>query len=231
VKPVPAPAEPLIVHIDHGERSSALAYRAADGRDDATLVLAHGAGAGQQSAFMVDFARGLSARGIDVLTFDFLYIEQRRRVPDRTNVLEASYRRAITMAREHFGRDQVFIGGKSMGGRIATHLAAADDAEQLGIAGVVALGYPLHPPGKPDQLRVAHLPRIRVPVLIVQGERDPFGGPGELQPVIAGMIAPVTLKVIEKGDHSLAPSRRADIVASTYRDVQDAIAGWITQPS
>src|SRR5204862_3062977 len=122
---------------------------------------------------------------------DFLYIEQRRRVPDRTDVLEATYRQAITNAREQFGRDRVFIGGKSMGGRIATHLAAADDVEQLGIAGVVALGYPLHPPGKPDQLRVAHLPRIRVPVLIVQGERDPFGGPDELKPVIATMRAPV----------------------------------------
>jgi predicted alpha/beta-hydrolase family hydrolase len=231
VKPVRAPAEELTVHIDHGERSSALAYHAAGGRNDATLVLAHGAGAGQQSAFMVDFAGGLAGRGLHVLTFNFLYTEQHRRVPDRAAKLEACYRAAIAVAREHFGQSRVFIGGKSMGGRIATHLAAADDAEQLGIAGVVALGYPLHPPGKPDQLRVAHLPRIRVPVLIVQGERDPFGGPGELQPVIASMNAPVTLKVIEKGDHSLAPSRRADIVASTYRDVQDAIAAWIRQPA
>jgi predicted alpha/beta-hydrolase family hydrolase len=209
-------------------QTTALGYRAVVAPAAAALVLAHGAGAGQQSAFIVEFARGLAGRGVDVMTFNFLYTERHRRVPDRTEILEACYREA---AGEHFGRDRVFIGGKSMGGRIATHLAAADDDGQLGIAGVVALGYPLHPPGKPEQLRVAHLPRIRVPVLIVQGERDPFGGPDELKPVIATMRAPVTLKVIEKGDHSLAPSKRADIVASTYRDVQDAIAAWIRQPA
>jgi predicted alpha/beta-hydrolase family hydrolase len=193
----------------------------------ATLVLAHGAGAPQQSAFMVTFARALAERGIDVLTFNFPYMEQKRRVPDRTPALEASYRDAIAAARERFGRDAVFIGGKSMGGRIATHLAAAEDADALGIAGVVLLGYPLHPPGKPDQLRAAHLPRIRVPLLVVQGERDPFGTPDELRPVLAPIESLVTLHVVEKGDHSLAPSRRADVLASTYTQLQDFIAQWI----
>src|SRR5262249_38566328 len=158
--------------------TTALGYRAAAGLAvDATLVLAHGAGAPQQSAFMVGFARGVAERGIDVLTFNFLYTEYKRRVPDRTDKLEACYRAAIEAAREHFGRRAVFIGGKSMGGRIATHLAAANDADALGVAGVVLLGYPLHPPGKPEQVRAAHLSRIRVPMLIVQGERDPFGSP------------------------------------------------------
>jgi predicted alpha/beta-hydrolase family hydrolase len=205
-----------------------LTYPAAgDARADATLVLAHGAGAPQQSAFMVNFARALAERGVDVLTFNFPYMEQKRRVPDRTPVLEASYRSAIAAARDHFGRDAVFIGGKSMGGRIATHLAAAEDAEALGIAGVVLLGYPLHPPGKPDQLRAAHLPRIRVPMLVLQGERDPFGTPDELRPVLAPIASRVTLHVVEKGDHSLAPSRRADVLASTYQELQDVIARWI----
>ena len=205
-----------------------LTYPAAgDARADATLVLAHGAGAPQQSAFMVNFARALAGRGVDVLTFNFPYMEQKRRVPDRTPVLEASYRSAIAAARDHFGRDAVFIGGKSMGGRIATHLAAAEDAEALGIAGVVLLGYPLHPPGKPDQLRAAHLPRIRVPMLVLQGERDPFGTPDELRPVLAPIASRVTLHVVEKGDHSLAPSRRADVLASTYQELQDVIARWI----
>ncbi|HEY3157329.1 MAG TPA: alpha/beta fold hydrolase, partial [Vicinamibacterales bacterium] len=187
--------------------SSALAYHAAgDEPSNATLVLAHGAGAPQQSAFMVGFATGLANRGVDVLTFNFLYTEQRRRVPDRTEALDACYRAAIGVARQPVGRDRVFIGGKSMGGRIATHLAAADDADALGIAGVVLLGYPLHPPGKPDQLRAAHLPRIRVPMLLVQGERDPFGTPDELRKVLEPISSRVTLHVVEKGDHSLAPS-------------------------
>ena len=217
------------VAVSSTEQTTALAYpRTAGLAAHSTLVLAHGAGAPQQSAFIVAFARGLAERGVDVLTFNFLYTEQGRRVPDRTEKLEACYRAAIAEAQKHFERHAVFIGGKSMGGRIATHLAAADDAETLGIAGVVALGYPLHPPGRPQQLRAVHLSRIRVPMLIVQGERDPFGTPGELQPVLDGMRAAVTLHVVEGGDHSLAPSRRADQIASTYTALQELIAGWIT---
>jgi uncharacterized protein len=232
----------LTVEVGEGIHTSARAYRAiGNTRTDATLVLAHGAGAGQASAFMTGFARGLSERGIDVLTFDFLYIEQRRRVPDRTEKLEACYRAAIAAARDHFDRPSVFIGGKSMGGRIATHLAAAaNDGEvvripnpesRIPISGVVLLGYPLHPPGKPEQLRTAHLPKIRVPMLIVQGERDPFGTPDELRPVLDAVAAPVTLHVVDKGDHSLAPSRRADSIAATYRELQDTIAAWLRRVS
>jgi predicted alpha/beta-hydrolase family hydrolase len=209
-------------------QTSAVAYRADVPVAEVTLVLAHGAGAPQQSAFMVGFANALTERGIDVLTFNFLYTEQRRRIPDRTDMLEACYRGAVRAAREHFGRPAVFVGGKSMGGRIATHLAAADDAEAMGIRGVVLLGYPLHPPGKPEQLRTGHLARVRVPMLIVQGERDPFGTPEELRPVIAAMAAAVTLHVVANGDHSLAPSRKRDAVAAAYRDIQDAIARWLS---
>lgn len=164
-----------------------------------------------------------------MLTFNFLYTEHGRRVPDRTVKLESCYRAAVAAAREHFGRAAVFIGGKSMGGRIATYLAAADDADTLGIRGVVALGYPLHPPGKPQQLRAEHLPRIRVPMLIVQGERDPFGTPAELQAVLDAVSARVTLHIIENGDHSLAPSRQKDRVAAVYAEIQDVIAKWIRE--
>jgi hypothetical protein len=212
------------------QRSTAIAYAAPE-PVHATLVLAHGAGAPQQSAFMVGFARGLAGRGIDVLTFNFLYTEQRRRVPDRTEKLEACYRAAIAAARQHFGRESVFIGGKSMGGRIATHLAAADDAKALGITGVVLLGYPLHPPGKPEQLRAAHLPRIKVPMLIVQGERDPFGTPDELRAAFEPLSGRVTLHIVANGDHSLAASRRAGSLASTYSELQDVIARWIRTQS
>jgi len=223
--------DPIFIAVG-GEKTTARIYRAAPASSiDAALVLAHGAGAPQQSAFMVGFARGLADRGVDVLTFNFLYMEQRRRVPDRTDKLEACYRAAIAAAREHLASNGVFIGGKSMGGRIATHLAAADDAETLGIAGVVLLGYPLHPPGRPDQLRAAHLQNIRVPMLIVQGERDPFGTPAELQPIVDTMSAHVTLHLVEKGDHSLAPSRRAEAVATTYAALQDLIAQWLAMAS
>jgi uncharacterized protein len=217
--------------IDAGSngRTTGVVYASSETPVHATFVLAHGAGAGQQSAFITGFARGLSDRGLDVLTFNFLYTEQRRRVPDRTEKLDACYRAAVVAAQRHFDRPAAFIGGKSMGGRIATHLAAADDADELGIRGVVALGYPLHPPGKPEQLRAAHLSRIRVPMLIVQGARDPFGTPAELQPVLDTISADVTLHVVENGDHSLAPSRQKDRVASTYAEIQDVIAKWIRE--
>jgi predicted alpha/beta-hydrolase family hydrolase len=219
------------VTIDVGAdgRTTGLVYASRGTPAHATFVLAHGAGAGQQSGFITGFAQGLCDRGVDILTFNFLYTEQRRRVPDRTEKLEACYRAAVAAARRHLGRSSVFIGGKSMGGRIATHLAAAEDANELGIQGVVALGYPLHPPGKPQQLRDAHLARIRVPTLIVQGERDPFGTPAELQPVLDAISAEVTLHVVENGDHSLAPSRQKDRVAAAYAEIQDVIAKWIRE--
>ncbi len=116
----------------------------------ALFVLAHGAGAGELHPFMVAFGRGLAATGVDVVTFNFPYMDQKRKVPDNAPVLEEAFRRAIDAARHDLklAAHPLFIGGKSMGGRMATHLAAqgAD-----GLRGVVALGYPLHPPGKPEQ--------------------------------------------------------------------------------
>src|SRR4029453_70291 len=127
----------LTIDVGTHEQTTGLVYPSQGTPAHATFVLAHGAGGGQQSDFNTDVARGLTERGIDVLTFNFLYTEQGRRVPDRTDKLDACYRAAVIAARRHFDRSAVFIGGKSMGGRIATHLAAADDADELGIRGVV----------------------------------------------------------------------------------------------
>jgi predicted alpha/beta-hydrolase family hydrolase len=212
--------------------TTALAYEAdADRRMRATLVLAHGAGAGQASRFMVSFAAGLASRGVDVLTFNFLYTEEKRKVPDRPPVLEACYRAAVTAARGYapFSGNRMFIGGKSMGGRIASQLAA-HDADDADVSGVVMLGYPLHPPGKPDRLRVAHVRAIRVPMLIVQGARDPFGTPEELRPHVASLAPLVTLHVVEGGDHSLAPPKGSGVSADhVSSEIQDRIAAWIAQ--
>ena len=220
-------ADRLTIEIDEG-RTTGLAYRANDDRRlHATLVLAHGAGAGQASRFMVSFAAGLASRGLDVLTFNFLYTEQGRRVPDRAEALEACFRATIEAARRYapFGGNTLFVGGKSMGGRIASHLAASDSTE---IRGLVLLGYPLHPPGKRHQLRAAHLAKIRVPILFVQGSRDPFGTPDELRPHVEGLAAHVTVHGVENGDHSLAPPKRGPLsVDQVYSQLQDAIAAWI----
>jgi uncharacterized protein len=194
----------------------------AEGGAERVLVLAHGAGAGQKHPFMVATAKGLAARGISVVAFDFPYMRERRHVPDKAPVLEAAFREAIEAAREWSGEKRVFIGGKSMGGRMATHLGAQG---LDGLLGIVALGYPLHPPGRPDKPRTEHLPSIRVPVLIVQGERDTFGTPDELKPVIATMKAKVTLHVVTGGDHSLTVrGRRKD---EAFTEVLDLVARWM----
>ena len=196
-------------------------------RRAATLILAHGAGAPQSSAFMVDFARGLARRGCQAVTFNFPYTEQGRRLPDRAPTLEACFRDVIAAirARADLGTGPLVIGGKSMGGRIASHLAAQGLAD---LAGLVALGYPLHPPGRPEQLRAEHLARIRQPMLIVQGSRDAFGTPEALRPALVPLGATATLQVVEGGDHSFKVPKRGPITQEeVFERVQDEIARWI----
>jgi predicted alpha/beta-hydrolase family hydrolase len=211
---------------------SALAYTAnrAASRVEATLMLGHGAGAGQTSPFMVSFAAGLADRGLDVITFNFLYTEQGRRAPDRGPHLEACYRAVVETTR--VGRPEVagrplLIGGKSMGGRIASQIVAAPQTPGLNVAGLVLLGYPLHPPGRPDRMRDAHLHRIGVPMLLVQGSRDTFGTPDELRPVLAALPT-ARLHVVEGGDHSLIIRRKsAPPREQIYATVMDEIVRWV----
>ena len=208
---------------------TALAYRAPPrDRLGICLVLAHGAGANQKSPFMVQFATALAARGIDTVTFNFLYTEERRRLPDRNDALEACWRAVIERFRggiQDSGGDKLVIGGKSMGGRIASQVAAVG---RDGIAGLVLLGYPLHPPGKPQQLRIRHLPAIRAPMLLVQGERDAFGTPEELRPVIDTLTAPAELHVVEGGDHSFKVPKKLGVPQDkVYDQVLDVITQWL----
>ena len=219
----------LAVAVGTGASTTALVYAAANHRACCSLVLGHGAGAGQHSTFMVDFARALSDLDLDVITFNFLYIEQQRKLPDRAPVLEDCYRAVIDAVRAQLesARRALFIGGKSMGGRIATQVAAGDAA--LPIAGLVLLGYPLHPPGQPGKLRDAHLPAVRRPMLFVQGSRDTFGTPDELAPIVVRLAPAPTIHVIANADHSFKlsrkdPARQGEI----YADIQRTVARWIT---
>ncbi len=201
------------------ERVTARVF-AADG--GARLILAHGAGADQRHPFMVRHAEALAARGVEVVTFNFLYTEAGRGVPDRPRSLEACWRAVIDSFRD--GR-RLFIGGKSMGGRIASQVAAAGVD---GVRGLVFLGYPLHPPKKPEQLRDAHLPQIKQPMLFVQGERDPFGTPDELRPILA-RLPTAELYVVAGGDHSLTVPKRGHLPqAEVDAAVQQKIADWLT---
>jgi len=214
---------------DVGERgtTTALVYRAKD-PIEATLVLAHGAGAAQTHPFLVGMAERIAARGVDVVTFNFLYTEQQRRIPDRGPALEACYAGAVeaVLDRVPAARRSLFIGGKSMGGRIATQIAAANP--DLPVAGLVLLGYPLHPPGRPEQRRDAHLPSIRRPVLFVQGSRDTFGMPPELESALTRMKPTPSLHVVKGGDHSFKIAQRnAEWQAAIYDDIQRAIVAWM----
>jgi hypothetical protein len=218
----------LSVEAGPGARTTALVYPAGQSRIGATLILGHGAGAGQHSPFMIDFARALAALGADIVTFNFLYTEQKRRLPDRAPALETCYRAVIEAVRERVdsARHALFIGGKSMGGRIATQVAAAD--ADLPLAGLVLLGYPLHPPGRPERSRDAHLPRVCRPMLFVQGSRDGFGTPDELAPILARIAPPPTMYKAAGGDHSFKltgrdPARQAAMAA----EIQRAIVQWI----
>jgi predicted alpha/beta-hydrolase family hydrolase len=187
----------------------------------ATLVLAHGAGAPQTHPWMVSMSRALVAAGITVVTFNFLYAEKRKGAPDRAPVLEATWLAALEAVRAQGRGQRVFIGGKSMGGRYATMIAARDGVE---VEGLVLLGYPLHPPSRPDKPRTAHLPKVRAPMLFVQGSRDPFGTPEELEPVLKPLPR-ARLLVIEGGDHSLATPKKSGVtLAQTMARVAAEIA-------
>jgi predicted alpha/beta-hydrolase family hydrolase len=215
---------PLVGAGADGQATSAKHYEAA-GAAKATLVLAHGAGAPQSHPWMVAMARAIVQRGIEVVTFNFLYTEGRRRAPDKPAVLEATWRAAIEAVRARCAPARVGIGGKSMGGRIATQVAAGEDVQ---VDRLVLLGYPLHPPGKPAQLRVKHLPRVRAPMLFVQGSRDAFGTPEELTPHLAGLASGTRLFVIEGGDHSLGtPKRSGGSLDQTMARVADEIARFM----
>jgi predicted alpha/beta-hydrolase family hydrolase len=174
---------------------------------------------------MIAFARELAVRGVETATFNFPYAEQQRRIPDRGPVLESCFRRTIEAVREEAGRRRpLFIGGKSMGGRIATQVAAADP--QMPLHGLVLLGYPLHPPGRPAHRRDAHLPLVKRPALFVQGSRDPFGAPEEMQAVVESMSPGAELHVVNGGDHSFKIPKAKD-QSALYSEIQQAIVAWI----
>ena len=186
----------------------------------AALILAHGAGAGQTSPFMVRFARGMALRGISTATFDFPYTAAGRKVPDRAPVLEQSWREAVEAGRGELAGLPLVIGGKSMGGRMASHIAAQGCE---GLDGLVYLGYPLHPPGQPEKRRDAHLPSINERMLFVQGSRDAFGTSAEIAALLPSLQR-AELHEVADGDHSFKVSGRK---GNGLEPIMDAVAAWI----
>jgi hypothetical protein len=203
----------------------------------ATLLLAHGAGAPQRHPYMVGTAERLRARHVSVVTFDFEYTERGRKVPDPGDALEACLAAAFEATKAR-ADGPLFAGGKSMGGRIATQCAAAGAGAgaakvMIDPKGLVLLGYPLHPPGKPTQLRDRHLPRVHAPMLFVQGTRDAFGTKDEIGPLVAKLVktSPATrFYEVVGGDHSHAVLKRDGVPQDTvYERIADAISGWMRE--
>jgi|SRR5690242_11096649 len=180
------------------------------------MVLAHGAGAAMDSPFMNAIAAGVAAGGIRVIRFEFPYMAARRSgrggAPDREPVLMQSWRTVID---EIGDPARTVIGGKSMGGRIASMVA--DDA---GVAGLVCLGYPFHPPGNPARTRIKHLEKLRTPALILQGTRDSFGKPEEVAQY--PLSRAIRVVWIEAGDHSFKPTKSSG--RSAGQNLAQAIA-------
>ncbi len=169
-----------------------------------TVVLAHGAGAPMDSPFMNTIATGLAERGLAVVRFEFPYMQRRRqtstkRPPDRTPKLLAHYAAVIASLGDPA---RLVIGGKSMGGRVASMIA-----DESGVAGLLCLGYPFHPPGRPSALRTAHLAALTTPALILQGERDPMGSRREVEGY--ALSETITVRWLPDGGHSLRPRKRS----------------------
>ncbi len=183
-----------------------------------TLVLAHGAGAPMNTTWMNTVARGLASDGLRVARFEFPYMRARHETgrrggaPDREPVLRDAWKEVV---RKLGGGARVVIGGKSMGGRIASMVA-----DEVAARGVVCLGYPFHPPGRPEKLRTKHLETLETPALIVQGTRDAFGTRED----VAGYALSPQIRVhwIEDGDHSFKP--RASSGRTEAQNMADAIA-------
>ncbi len=186
-------------------------------------VLAHGAGADQTHPFMVAFAEGLAERGIETTTFNFGYTERKKKSPDTNATLEACYRKVFASMKK-----PVVLGGKSMGGRIASQIVAGGAAAR----GLFFLGYPLHPPGQAQKLRIAHWPKITVACLFVQGSRDPFGSPEELAKYTGELGGSFDVHSVTGGDHSLGVTKKVlaeqgKTQAEVLADAMNAVAVFI----
>lgn len=189
----------------------------------ATVILAHGAGAGMRSEFMEIIAEALVAAAVNVWRFEFPYMAKGRRSPDRAPVLEEAWRLVIDHVRSTTD-GSLFVGGKSMGGRIASQVAAAG----TDVDGLVFLGYPLHPPGKPERLRAEHLAAIKVPMLFVEGTRDPFCPLETLQKIIDDLGAHTDLVVISDGDHSYKVRKSSGRSTNdAWNEVAGAVRDWV----
>ena len=218
-----ADAQPLTI-ADGAIHVSALLYAPPAAR--ACYVLAHGAGAGMAHPFMAATAAGLAARGIATLRYQFPYMEAGKKRPDPPALAQATVRAAVAAAARELPRLPLVAGGKSFGGRMTSQAQAA--APLPGVRGLVFLGFPLHPAGRPSRERAQHLAAIDVPMLFLQGTRDELATLDELTPVIDGLKDRATLRTFADADHSFHVPRRSGRTDAQVRDeALDALSAWV----
>src|SRR5262245_17049584 len=218
------PAEPLVIAVDDARRVSGLLQSPARAR--ACYVLAHGAGAGMKHPFMATVAAELAERGIATLRYQFPYMEQRAKRPDPPKLAHATVRAAVAEAARRLPRLPLFAGGKSFGGRMTSQAQAA--APLAGVRGLVFLGFPLHPAGRPSTERAKHLSDVQVPMLFLQGTRDALAALDQLKPLCKALGTRATLTLFQDADHSFhVPARTGRQDAQVRSEMLDTLAKWI----
>jgi uncharacterized protein len=219
---MPKAEERLTFDAGKGVVSAAFARPA---RSVGTLAIAHGAGSGLDHPFLVGFSEAMNGEGVATLRFNFPYMEAGRKSPDPAPAAVAAWRAAFDVAAERSGRLPVFAGGKSYGGRIASMAAA----EGMPAAGLVFLGYPLHPPGRPEKIRDEHLYSIGIPMLFVQGTGDAFADPKLLARVLKKLGSTATHHPVEGGDHSFNVRGAKRDARSTGASLAPIVAAFVRE--
>jgi len=216
--------QPLTVAVGDDINVSALLQTPRDA--EALLVFAHGAGAGMTHPFMAAMADGLAARAIATLRYQFPYMERRSRRPDPPQLAQATVRAAVVAAAQAQPELPLFAGGKSFGGRMSSQAQAKTPLN--GVRGLVFVGFPLHPAGKPSQDRAAHLADVKIPMLFLQGTRDALAELELLKPVCQSLGKCATLELLADADHSFhVPAKSGRKDAEVLAELLDVTAAWI----
>lgn len=215
---------PVTIQIDDSQAVSGLWQ--VPNKAFASIVLAHGAGAGMTHKFMAAVADGLEKRGVATLRFQFPYMENGSKRPDRPVVAHATVRAAVAAAIRLAPNLALFAGGKSFGARMTSQAQA--EAALPNVRGLVCFGFPLHPAGKPSDERARHLAEVRLPMLFLQGTRDALADTQLLVPMVAALGANATLRLFESADHSLhVPLRSGRTDEQVLDEVLDAAVSWM----
>jgi uncharacterized protein len=219
-----ASPQPVTIAVDDAQRVSGLLQAPRGAR--ACYVMAHGAGAGMAHPFMAAVANGLAERGIATLRYQFPYMEQGSKRPDTPKLAQATVRAAVAEASRLVPELALFAGGKSFGGRMTSQAQAVSPLS--GVRGLVFLGFPLHPAGRPSDERGAHLLAVQIPMLFMQGTRDQLADLQLLQTLVGQLGARATLKLFQDADHSFhVPARTGRKDSEVMTEMSDALADWI----